>query len=140
MTNKEKNKDQAFVVLKPTTQILTIKDVIVESTLSEEPKNKLNEMKEIEKTVDREKLYYRTNELTITFPNFWGINAAGRDIYNSTISLEQADKGQRHLLVEILNFRKQEKLETPEKKQKKENVPENLEKEFLMHSIAKYFR
>ena len=114
--------------------------MIVESTLSEEPKNKLNEMKEIEKTVDREKLYYRTNELTITFPNFWGINAAGRDIYNSTISLEQADKGQRHLLVEILNFRKQEKLETPEKKQKKENVLEKLEKELWMLSIAKYFR
>ena len=45
-------------------------------------------MKEIEKTVDREKLYYRTNEYTIDFPNFWGIHAAGGDIYNSTISLE----------------------------------------------------
>ena len=44
--------------------------MIAESTLSEEAKSKLNEMKEIEKTVDREKLYYRTNEYTIDFPNF----------------------------------------------------------------------
>ena len=70
LTNKEKNKYQTLEVLKPNTQILTIKDVIAESTLSEEAKNKLNEMKEIEKTVDREKLYYRTNEYTIDFPNF----------------------------------------------------------------------
>ena len=70
MTNKEKNKYQNLEVLKPSTQILTIKDVIAESTLSEEAKSKLNEMKEIEKTVDREKLYYRTNEYTIDFPNF----------------------------------------------------------------------
>ena len=61
MTNKDKNKYQTLEVLKPNTQILTIKDVIAESTLSEEAKNKLNEMKEIEKTVDREKLYYRMN-------------------------------------------------------------------------------
>ena len=88
MTNKEKNKYQTLEVLKPNTQILTIKDVIAESTLSEEAKNKLNEMKEIEKTVDREKLYYRTNEYTSDFPNFGGIHAAGGDIYNSTISLE----------------------------------------------------
>ena len=48
MKNKEK-KVEALEVLKPSTQILTIKDVIPESTLSAEAKNELNKMKEIKK-------------------------------------------------------------------------------------------
>ena len=44
-------------VLEPNTQKLTIKDAIPENTLSEEAKNELNKTKEVEKTVDREKLY-----------------------------------------------------------------------------------
>ena len=61
-TIKEQGKKiKALEVLKPNTQKLTIKDAIPESTLSEEVKNKLNKIKEIEKTVDRENLYYRSN-------------------------------------------------------------------------------
>ena len=61
-TIKEQGKKiKALEVLKPNTQKLTIKDAIPESTLSEEVKNKLNKIKEIEKTVDRENLSYRSN-------------------------------------------------------------------------------
>ena len=49
----------------------------------------------------------------------------GGDIYNSTITLKEADKNQSNLLVEILNFRKQPKLKNPEKKMKK-GLLENL--------------
>ena len=41
-----------------------MKDVISEYTLSEEAKDKLNKVKEIEKTVDRKNLVYWTNEYT----------------------------------------------------------------------------
>ena len=58
------------MVLKPITQKLTIKDAIPENALSEEAKNKLNKIKEIEKTVDREKLYYKTNKYTYKFQNY----------------------------------------------------------------------
>ena len=37
-------------------------------------------MKEIEKTVDRENLYHRTNEYKYNFQNFQTINTFGRDI------------------------------------------------------------
>ena len=43
----------------------------------------------------------------------------GGDIYNSTITLKEADKDRSNLLVEILNSRKQPKLKNPEKKMKK---------------------
>ena len=52
-------------VLKPNIQKLKIKDVIPENTLSKEAENELNKIKEIEKTVDRESLAYRMNELQI---------------------------------------------------------------------------
>ena len=57
---KEQGKKQVEA-LKPITQILTIKDTIPEKTLSEEAKNELNKIKEIERTVDREKVYFKTN-------------------------------------------------------------------------------
>ena len=57
---KEQGKKQVEA-LKPITQKLTIKDTIPEKTLSEEAKNELNKIKEIERTVDREKVYFKTN-------------------------------------------------------------------------------
>ena len=100
--------------------------MILESILSEEAKNELNKIKEIEKTVDREKLYYRTNEYTYNFQNFRTMNTFGRDIFNGAITLKKGDKHQSDLLFKILNFRKQVKPLKSEKKQQKEDVLENL--------------
>ena len=50
-------------------------------------------------TVDRENLYYRTNEYTYNFRNFRTINTFGRDIYNGKITLKEADEDQSSLLV-----------------------------------------
>ena len=49
----------------PENTLISIKNVIPENTLSEEAKNELNKIKEIEQTVDREKLYNRANK------HFW---------------------------------------------------------------------
>ena len=68
--------------------------MIPENTLSEEAKNELNEIKEIEKIVNKENLVYRTNEYTYNFKNFQTINTFGRDIYNGIITLKEADKDQ----------------------------------------------
>ena len=43
---------------------LTIKDVIPENELSEKAKNELDKIKKIEKTVDRENLFYKANKFT----------------------------------------------------------------------------
>ena len=56
--------------LKPIALKLTIKNAIPENTLSEAAKNELNKIKEIERTVDREKLHYRKNKHTYKFHNF----------------------------------------------------------------------
>ena len=68
--------------------------MIPENTLSEEAKNEHNKIKEREKTVERENLVYITKEYTYNFKNFRTINTFGRDIYNGTITLKEADKSQ----------------------------------------------
>ena len=59
--------------------------MIPDLKLTEEAKNELNKIKEIEKTVEREKLFYRINEYTYDFRNFQTINTFGRDVYNSKV-------------------------------------------------------
>ena len=93
-------------VLKPNAQILTIKDTVPESTLTEEAENKLNKIEHEEKTVDREKLAYRTNEYTYAFKIFWIISTFGWANY-CKITLKEANKYQSSLLVEIINFKKE---------------------------------
>ena len=68
--NKKKKQVESLEVLKPNTQKLTIKGVIPENTLTEEAKNELNKIEEIEETVGRENLLYGTNEYTCNFQNF----------------------------------------------------------------------
>ena len=57
-----KKQVDALKNLKPNTQELAIKNVIPADILNEEPKNKLNKIKGIKKTVDRQDLTYRASE------------------------------------------------------------------------------
>ena len=66
------------------------------------------------------------NKCTYSFHNFRTISTFSGDIFNSTITIKEADTDQNDLLVEILNFRKQGKPENKEKKQQKEDVLKNL--------------
>ena len=106
---------------------LTIEDVILEDVLiNNKAKKELDKIKEIEKSVDREKLIYETNEYTYSFKNFQTIKTFGRDIYEGKITIKEADEYQADLLTEILNFRKNTKPRSQEKKQEKEIVLKNL--------------
>ena len=106
---------------------LTMEDVIPNDTLnSNEVKKELYKIKEIEKNVDREKLIYETSEYIYSFKNFQTIKTFVRDIYEGKITIEGADEYQTNLSVEIMNFRKNTKPRSQEKKQEKEIVLENL--------------
>ena len=113
---------EALNTLKSNNQ-LTVEDVIPKSALNNDvAKNNLDKIKEIEKNVDREKLVYETNEYTHSFKNFQTIRTFGKDIYDGTIKLEEADDYQTNLLVEIMNFTKNTKPRSPEKKNKKKKL------------------
>ena len=84
-------------------------------------KQSLIKLKKIEKNVDREKLIYETDEYKYSFKNFQTIKTFGRDIYEGKITIKEADEYQADLLTEILNFRKNTKPRSKEKKTKKRN-------------------
>ena len=76
---------------------------------NDDAKKEIDEIKKIEKNVDREKLVYETDEYTYSFKNFQTTKTFGRDIYEGKISIKEADEYQANLLTEILNFRKNTK-------------------------------
>ena len=69
--------------------------------------------------MDREKLIYKRNEYTYSFKNFQTIKTFGRDIYEGKTMIEEANEYQTDLLAEIMNFRKNTKPRSQEKKQEK---------------------
>ena len=86
------------------------------------------------------------NKCTYSFHNFRTISTFSGDIFNSTITIKEADTDQNDLLVEILNFRKQVKPKIKRRNNKKKMFLKTyiiflkVEKEFLMLFKAKYFQ
>ena len=72
-----KKQIDALNTLKSNNQ-LTIEDVIPKNALiNNEAKKELDRIKEIEKGIDREKLFYKTDEYTYSFKNFQTIKTFG---------------------------------------------------------------
>ena len=106
---------------------LTTEDVIPNDTLNnDEAKKELNKIKKIEENIDREKLIYKTDEYAYSFKIFQTIKTFGRDIYEGNITLKEAHEYQTYFAAEIMNFRRNTKPRSQEKKQEKEIVLENL--------------
>ena len=122
--------------------------MIPENSLNnDEAKKKLDKIKVIEKNVDREKLVYETDEYTCSFKTFQTIKTFGWDIYEGKSTVKEADEYQADLLTEILNFRKNTKPRSREKKTRKKKlflitciIFLRVEKKFLMLLKAKCFR
>ena len=105
--------------MKPSTKNLTIKDAILENTLTEEAKNGLNKIKEPEKTVERANLVYKTNDYTYIFKSFRTINTFSSDIYNGKTTFKESNEYQSNLLVEIMDIKKKKRPQNPEKNPEK---------------------
>ena len=82
-----------------------------------------------------------------SFKNFQTIKTFGRDICEGKITIEKADKYQTNLLVEIMNFRKNMKPRSQEKKNEKNKlflktciIFLRAEKKFLTLLKTKFFR
>ena len=85
----------------------------------------MDKIKEIEKTLDREKLVYKIKKYACTFENFQTIKTFGEDIYNGTITLKEANDYQTNLLKEIVNFNEKTRQKVI-KKNKKKIILKNL--------------
>ena len=118
-----KKQVDALNTLKSDNNKLEIKneDIIPESAFgSDESGKELNKIKEIEKNVDREKIIYKTNKHTYDFRTFNTMRTFGKNIYDSKITLEEADESQSDLLGEIKKFNDKTRSQALKKKQIKE--------------------
>ena len=90
-TIEEQGKKQveSLEVLNLITKKLTIKDEIPENTFSEEAKNKLNKIKDTEKTANRKNVYHKANKYTYYLQNLWTISTFRTDIYNGTTTTKK---------------------------------------------------
>ena len=82
-----------------------------------EAKEEFNKIKEIEKDVGRQKLFYKSNKSKYNFINFQTIRTFGEDIYNGGITLEEADKDQSNLVEKINDFIKKTRPKSDKKRQ-----------------------
>ena len=99
---------------------LSVIDAIPNSVFAiDEAGKELNKIKEIEKNVDREKLFYKSNKNTYNFKEFQTIRTFGEDFYNGEISLDEADEYQSDLADKINDFIKETKPHTKEEKKEK---------------------
>ena len=82
-----KKQVDALNTLKPNNH-LAIEDVNKDALNNDEAKKELDEIKAIEKNIDRERLIYKTIEYTYSFKTFQTIKTFGRDIYKGKITIE----------------------------------------------------
>ena len=104
-TNEDQSEKQikALNTFKSDKEKLIVDDVIPKNALkNDEALEELNKIKEIEKTIDREKLIYRASEYTYDFRNFQTIRTFGKDICEGNITLDEASIEQNNLLEDIL--------------------------------------
>ena len=99
---------------------LTIEDAIPKNAFNnDEAKKELDKIKEIEDTIDREKLVYKASGNTYHFRKFQTIRTFREDIYEGKITLEEADKDQSDLFNEIKNVSEKMRPKSYKKNRKK---------------------
>ena len=90
--------------------------------INEESNKELDKIKNIEDTIDREKLVYKSTNNTYDFRKFQTIKNFVKDIYDGKISLEEADKNQSDLINEIKDIIYKTRPKSYNKKQEKKMI------------------
>ena len=91
-----------------------------------EAEKEIDKIKEIENSIDREKLIYKSNKYIHDFRNFQTIRTFGEDIYEGEITFEEAADDQSDLLNSIRDFKNKKWPQNNTKNQEKEIILENL--------------
>ena len=88
----------------PDKKLAPVKDFIPMENLNPEIINEIKRIEEIEKQVDRNKMFYKGTNKTYDFRNVKTIRAFGNEIRNNVISLDTANMEQANLLSYINDF------------------------------------
>ena len=87
---------------------------------------KYKRIEEIEKNVDRKKMFYKSTNRNYDFRGFKTIRTYGNDIRNNVTSLAAANLEQSNLLAHFYDFMKKTKPQDPEQKKWKSDVSNSV--------------
>ena len=87
--------------------------------ITNEIKNKIDEIKKWEEIIKRKNLKYETNKNRFHFQQFKTIRFFGDNIYNGKINIKEAKMNQAILLENILDFRNKSRPRSNKDKEKK---------------------
>ena len=87
--------------------------------ITNEIKNKIDEIKKWEEIIKRKNLKYETNKNRFDFQQFKTIRFFGDNIYNGKINIKEAKMNQAILLENILDFRNKSRPRSNKDKEKK---------------------
>ena len=107
-------------------QTKSIEEIFPEDYYSVKIKNELNKIKEHEKKVNRDYMVYYSSKEPFDFRIFKTIRSFGDDIYNSEITINEADQEQSGLVEYILNFNNKARPKNKDDKKNILNSAENL--------------
>ena len=82
----------------------SIEGIFTEGYESSEIKNKVDEIKEYEKNINRNNMIYHSSKESFDFNVFKTIRTFDEDIYNGKITINEADQEQADLVNYTLNF------------------------------------
>ena len=110
----------------PDKKLPPIKDFIPMENLNPEIINEIKRIEQIEKKVDRNKMFYKGTNKTYDFRNFKTIHTFGNEIRNNVITLDTANIEQTNLLSYVYDFSKETRPRNPAQKQLKADIVDSV--------------
>ena len=110
----------------PEKKLPPINDFIPIENLNPEIINEIKRIEEIEKKVDRNKMFYKGNNKTYDFRNFKTIRTFGNEIRNNVITLDTENIEQTNLLSYVYDFSKKTRPRNPAQKQLKVDIVDSV--------------
>ena len=104
----------------------SIKDFVPTEKFNLEIINEIKRIEEIDKSVDRDKMVYKSTSGIYDFRGFKTIRTYGNDIRNNVTSLKAANLEQANLIAHFHDFVKKTKPQDPEQKKLRSNVLDNV--------------
>ena len=110
----------------PNKNLSSIKDFIPMDNLNPEIINEIKRIEEIEKKIDRNKMFYKGTNKTYDFRNFETIRTFGNEIRNNVITLDTANIEQANLLSYVYDFSRKTRPRNPAQRQLKSDIVDSV--------------
>ena len=125
-TIKDQREKQVDALKTSYKKLPTIKDFVPTEKCNPEIIAEIKRIEEIEKNVDRDKMFYEGTSRNYDFRGFKTIRTYGNDIRNNVTSLKAANLEQANLMAHIHDFVKNTKPQDPKQKKLKSDVLDSV--------------